>query len=196
MSRNNEMVDRNDEVVAVGKKKKPKGVLETIINDVIVQNISDIRTTFINEVLIPNTLDWLLDLGTNFLSNILQTPYDSSGRRSSRSFSRGYKSYSDSYERIHGKRERRSEHVEDVRDYESIYFDTRQDAERILSKLQSDIHKYGTVTIRDLFSYCGLKSSWTDAKYGWTNLDKARAFRERDGKYYLELPEPFPIDDD
>lgn len=193
MSREQEM---DNEVVAVGKKKKPKGVIETIIDDVVVPNISDIRTTFVNEILIPNTLDWLLDLGTNFLSNILQTPYDSSGRGYSRS-SRRYKNYGDSYDRIHGKRERRSERVDDVRDYESIYFDTRQDAERILSRMQADIRKYdGTVTIQDLNSYCGLKSSWTDAKYGWTNLDKARTYRGRDGKYYIELPEPFPIDDD
>lgn len=199
MSRDNEMVNRTNEAVAIGKKAKPKGVIETIIDEIIIKNINDVKTTFVHEVLIPQTMDWLYGLGTNFLSDVFQTPYDSGDRRSSIFSSRKYTSYGDKFgSSVRSRRERRDERAEDVRDYEDISFDTRQDAERVLSKMYASMRKYdGTVTISDLFAFSGLKSSWTDEKYGWTNLDKARVYRgRRDGRYYLDLPEPFPIDDD
>lgn len=196
--RDDELINRTSEAVALGKKPKPKGVFETIIDGIILKNISDIKDTFVNEVLIPQTMEWLYGLGTNFLSDVFQTPYDSD-RRSSVFSSKKYIKYGDKYESsARSRRERRDERIEDVRDYEDISFDSRQDAERVLSRMIANMRKYdGTVTISDLFAFSGLKSSWTDEKYGWTNLDKARIYRgRRDGRYYLDLPEPFPIDED
>ena len=199
MNRDREMVNRTDEAVAIGKKTKPKGVIETIIDEIIIKNINDVKTTFVHEVLIPQTMDWLYGLGSNFLSDVFQTPYDSDRRSSSVFSSRKYTEYGNRFgSSARSRRERRDDRSDDVRDYEDISFDSRQDAERVLSKMIANMRKYdGTVTISDLFAFSGLKSSWTDEKYGWTNLDKARVYRgRRDGRYYLDLPEPFPIDDD
>ena len=191
-------IDRNDnEVVAVGRKPKRKSILGIMFEDIILKNFNDMKTTFVDEVLIPQTMDWLYDLGTDFLSGVFQSSRSSSGRRSSSIFGRGNVDYTKRFRGVQGRRERRNEREEDVRDYEDISFDTRQDAERVLSKMIGTIERYdGTVSVADLLSFTGFKTSYTDRKYGWTNLEKARTYRGRDGRYYIDFPEPMPIEDD
>ena len=196
MSRREDDYDRDEEIVAQGKLAKSKSFLGIIVKDIIIRNFNEVKTSFVNEVLVPQTMDWLYGLCSNFLCDVFQTTNTSSGRKRS-SFGSGFTDYSNRFSSARSRRARRDEREEDIRDYEDIQFDTRQDAERVLSKMRANIERYdGSVTIRDLFSFCGLKSSWTDEKYGWTKLDKARAYRGRDGYFYLDLPEPFPIEDD
>ena len=81
-------------------------------------------------------------------------------------------------------------------DYMDISFDTRMDAERILTFLKVNLEKYGIATIADLKGISGLRASYSDNDYGWTNLAFARVYRARDGRFYLDLPEVMPIEGD
>lgn len=193
MSQRNE-IDRDSEIVAVGKKPKKKNIFSIMFEEIIIKNFDEMRTTFVDEVLIPQTMDWLYGVGIDFLSDLFHTSR-SSGRRGTSAFSRNT-DYSSKF-RTHGRRERRSERTEDVRDYEDISFDNRQDAERVLAKMIATIEKYdGTVSVADLLSFTGFKTTHVDEKYGWTDLNNARTYRGRDGRYYLDLSEPLPIEDD
>lgn len=187
----------DENIVALGKKPKRKSILGIMFEDIIVKNFNDIKNTFVDEVLIPQTMDWLYNLGTDFLSDVFQSSRSSSGRRGTSIFGRERIDYNKRFHGTHGRRERRSEREEDVRDYEDISFDTRQDAERVLARMNSTIDKYdGTVYVADLLSFTGFRTNHTDHKYGWTNLDRARVYRAKDGRYYLDLPEPLPIEED
>lgn len=84
---------------------------------------------------------------------------------------------------------------EELRDYNDISFRTRQDAERILAKMIAEINKYGTVTVHNLLAYAGFKTCWQDGQFGWTDLSDATIYRGQNGRFYLDLPEPFPFDD-
>ena len=81
-------------------------------------------------------------------------------------------------------------------DYADICFKTRLDAEIVLNQLKKDSLKYDIVTIADYKILSGVAAKWSDNKYGWTNLDKARVYRGRDGNYYIDLPTAIPIDEE
>ena len=185
-----------EKIVAVGKKPKRKSILGIMFEEIILKNFNEMKNTFVDEVLIPQTMDWLYGLGTDFLSDVFQTSRASSGRRSVSS-RRGFIDYGSKSRDIRGRRERRSEREDDVQDYEEISFGTRQDAERVLTKMIATIERYdGTVSVADLLSFSGFKTTYVDRKYGWTKLDRARACRGKDGRYYLDLPDALPIEDD
>lgn len=190
------MNQADDEIVARGKRPKRKSFLGIMFEEIIVKNFNEMKTTFVDEVLIPQTMDWLYDLGTDFLSGILQSSKSAPRRSGSSLFGRTTDYGSRFRSSARGRRERRDEREEDIRDYEEISFDTRQHAEKVLAKMIGAIEDYKMVTVRDLMTWSGLKTTWTDEKFGWTDLNSARSYRGKDGRYYLDLPEPRPIEDD
>ena len=78
-------------------------------------------------------------------------------------------------------------------DYEDIRFAEREDADKVLFHMQKETDK-NVVTIADFKRFSGLAANWSDTRYGWTDLSEAKVFRSRNGKYYLDLPEPISID--
>ena len=79
--------------------------------------------------------------------------------------------------------------------YKDIWFVEEEDAEKVLLLMKEKTNN-DVVTIADLKTFAGLKSSWLDTKYGWTDLDCAIVYQDRyNEKYYLDLPDPFPIAD-
>ena len=52
---------------------------------------------------------------------------------------------------------------------------------------------YGLVRVADLYDLVGITGSYTDNKYGWTNIRNVEPIRVRDG-YMLKLPKAMPID--
>jgi hypothetical protein len=55
------------------------------------------------------------------------------------------------------------------------------------------IERYRMVSVADLFDLVGESCSFTDQKYGWTNLRNAEVVRVRDG-YMIKLPKALPFD--
>lgn len=110
-------------------------------------------------------------------------------RSSSNGYRVNYKSMSE------GGSNRRREHVEPRgrRDFRDIFFDTRGDAEEVLDTLSELISVYRYASIADLYDACDITSSFTDNKYGWTDLSSASVGRTRDG-YVLNLPKATLLD--
>lgn len=78
-------------------------------------------------------------------------------------------------------------------DYRDIILSTRGEAEEVLDVLTGIVEEYGQATVSDLYDAVGITGDFTDAKYGWTNLNTARVRMTRDG-YLLDLPRAVPID--
>ena len=76
--------------------------------------------------------------------------------------------------------------------YKRIVLETREDAEEVLDNLSNAIDEFGVVSISDLYEFVGIKSEYTDNKYGWTNISSAKAIPVSDG-YLLKLPKAILI---
>jgi len=183
--------------IANGSMRR-KNIFKFLMDEIILKNFQDIKTNFIEDVILPSTVDWLYDVGESFVGNMFKSP--GGGSRGSTlpkqygrtSYSNYYKSSSRSSRRDY--REEADEN--DVASYEDINFKSRAEAEKILAAMRDDLKHGYIVSVMDLCDYSGVGSSWADNSYGWTSLDKARVIRGRDGKFYLDLPKPHPIDND
>lgn len=84
-------------------------------------------------------------------------------------------------------------------DMDDLLFATHIEAETTLDRMYDMLRDYETVSVADLNSLIGRSSSYTDQKWGWTNLQGSRIYRnlgsrDRNRGYILELPRITPID--
>jgi len=93
-----------------------------------------------------------------------------------------------------GSVDERQVHVARGHDVDDLLFATRVEAETTLERMYDLLKEYETVSIADLNSLISRSSSYTDQKWGWTNLHGCRIFRDRNSGYILELPKAGPID--
>jgi hypothetical protein len=63
----------------------------------------------------------------------------------------------------------------------------RIQADNIMDQLAADVEHYGGVSVAQLLGYLNEPSVYTDAKWGWTNLDHMRARKVPEG-YLLMMP--------
>ena len=78
--------------------------------------------------------------------------------------------------------------------YDDIEFDTREDAEEVLDRMDELIEQYGIVTVGDLFDLAGVTGNgYTDQNYGWTSVASATIERDRHGGYFIKMTRPSPI---
>ena len=73
-----------------------------------------------------------------------------------------------------------------------ITLDNRGEAEAVIHQLKDMLAEYGEVSVGDLYDIVGISNDFTDYKYGWVNLESAKAVRVRDG-YFLDLPKIIPL---
>ena len=190
---------RDIQPIADGQITKGRqSIFKIIFDEVVVKNVEEIKTNFIEEVIVPTTLDWLYGVASSLVNDMFKSPSRGSLLPSSYRSKSSYSGYYDYSERRDRKRDRRDydDRNRSTNSYEDISFDSRQAAEKVITQLQLDIEQYKMVTISDLCDYADVSDSWADRNYGWTNLDKAKTFRARDGRFYLDLPKPTPIDND
>ena len=77
---------------------------------------------------------------------------------------------------------------------ETVVFESREEAEAVLDGLLENIRNYAYTSVADFYDLADVnRCAYLDNKHGWTNLDKAKVVRLRDG-YILNLPTPIPID--
>lgn len=74
-----------------------------------------------------------------------------------------------------------------------ILLATRPEADLVLDHMYDLIREYANASVSDLYSLIGWTSSYTDQKWGWTDLTGSGVQRVRDG-YILNLPKPLPLD--
>jgi hypothetical protein len=77
--------------------------------------------------------------------------------------------------------------------FDEIIFQSRVEAQAVLSQMFEVLDNYGVTTVSDLYSMCGITPAITDENYGWTDLRGSDVAPIRDG-YVLDLPRPVAID--
>lgn len=80
-----------------------------------------------------------------------------------------------------------------MNDLQDLIFETRGEAEEVLTNLLDIIADYQVVSVADLYDLVGITAPFTANRYGWTELGSANVSRIREG-YIINLPKPKAID--
>ena len=166
-----------DGEVKTRKQPLSKKIQDTFLSD----DVEDVKGYLFFDVLIPNakkTIQELIESGTNMM-------LWGSANRNQKSKS-PYRSYDKESQkaRIKETSTRRT-----IKDYRELIFETRSQAEEVLSNMSDLIVDYGEVNIADLKDLAGITSDFTDNKYGWVDLRGAKVVMVKDG-YIIDLPRP------
>ena len=180
---------RVEKVVSKTAKAKKKSELTKLKDVFISEDVSNVKTYIISDVLIPAAKKAIYDIITNGIDMIL---YGGSGRSKSKSnVDRvSYRSYYETSKDRFG-----SNSVSATRgfEYDDIIFESRGEAEAVRTQMNEIIDQYGYVTVADLYDMADLTAPFTSNRYGWTSVRNADIGRVRDG-YVLKLSRAMPID--
>lgn len=168
-------------------KTKKKGELRKFAEEFIVDDVKNIKSYVLTDVLIPTIKDTIWDIITNTLDMFL---FDGSkDHRKSRKASPkiSYRDYYDS------KNDRgRKYDVRERFDFDDLEFDSRGEADAVLTGMLETIDNYGVVTVSDMYDMADVTAPYTGNRYGWTSLRNAEVVRVRNA-YIIKLPKAKPI---
>lgn len=180
------LTERKVEKVVQGTAQiKKKNGFGKLISSMMNEQVDDVKTYFLSEILLPAAKDLLSSVGHDFINLLFGKGRRSSGSSSGLSYWKPSKESDRSYIR-------RST-SSSVIDYDDISFDNRGDAEEIIFRMGEAVERYGYVTLSELYEMAGITCPHTYNNYGWTNVKNARVRRDRDG-WIIDLPKPMPID--
>lgn len=171
----------------VTKKKKTLGqkISETFVEE----DVTNVGQYILFDVIIPKAKDILSDIITGAVDMLLYGEI-SPNRRKSQSNRQpvNYVNYYGGNSRLNTQTRTRNSISVD-----SFLFESRQDAEEILSQMNDIVDRYGSVSVADFYQMIGQIGEYTDNKFGWENLSTAR-IRRVNGGFVIELPRVICID--
>lgn len=184
-----EKVEKKPEVqkIVTGRvRKQKKGFFKRIGQTIFGDDSHSVGTYVLQDILVPAAKDLVVD---TIRGGIEVAVY---GERQSRNSRKGYTHY-DKVSYRAGDRDREKDRREVSRsarsrhDFDDIVLDSRGEAEDVRIHLLDLCDEYGQATVADFYDLVGVTSSFTDNKYGWTDLRSASVSRVRDG-YLINLP--------
>ena len=168
-------------------KTKKKGELRKIAEEFIVDDVKNIKTYVITDVLIPTIKDTIWDILTNTLDMFLFNGTKDHRKHGKSSPKISYRDYYDS------KNDRgRNYEIRDRFDYDDLEFDSRGEADAVLTGMLETIDQYGVVSVADMYDMADVTAPYTGNRYGWTSLRNAEVVRVRN-TYIIKLPKAKPI---
>lgn len=179
----------------VTKKKKTVGekFKEAFFGDV-TGNLGDY---IVHDVLVPALKTTVEDMVKGGIEMLLHGAIRGS-RGVTRDRGRSYISYntlsSDRNRRDYRDDDRRevSRSTRSRHDFDNVIFDSRGEAEDVLSHLVDLTLEYGEATVAAFYELSNIEADFTDDKYGWTNLRDAYTERARGG-YIIRFPQTRPL---
>jgi hypothetical protein len=154
------------------------------------------------EVLVPALKDTFTDMVSQGVERMIYGEARSSSRRTGHRPSSGSNLGHVSYNRYatppwrrdrEEPREERRPKTRTSNSIDEIVLATRVEADEVLGRMFDVLSQYGQVTVGDLYELVGLEGTFTDQKWGWTDLRNVKPLRVRDG-YLLDLPRPEQLD--
>ena len=177
--------EKRAQKVVTGKVITKKNKSRTLMNEIISDDAKNVKSYVFGEVLIPAIKKAIADIVTDGISIIL---YGESRGRSGRSTVDrvSYSSYSrdNRYSR---------DGLGSGYSYDDIILASRGEAQEVLDTMDDIMDNYGLVRVTDLYDLVGVTGSYTDNKYGWTNITNAEIVRVNDG-YKIKLPRARVLD--
>ena len=184
-----EIAEKKVEKVIEGPvKTKKKNEIRKFTDVFISEDVSNVKSYILMDVLIPAVKKAISDIVTNGIEMMLWGDTNHSKRERNNSMRPSYRSfYEDKNSRDYRPQTRT------VYSFDDIILDSRADAEEVLDSMGDIIESYGVVSVADMYDLVGEVSKYTDNKYGWTDLRTAHVERDRSGGYYIKLPRALPL---
>ena len=175
-------------VIVGSAKSKKKGEMQKFADVFISEDVGNVKSYIIMEVLVPAVKKAISDIVTNGIDMIL---YGETGRtkKNGTASKVSYRSY---YDKRDDRRDYGSSRTRTGYDYDDVILDNRGEAEEVLSRMDELIATYGLVSVADFYDLVGITGSYTDNKYGWTDIRNASVVRVHDG-YTIKLPRALPL---
>ena len=174
-------------------EKKP-GIFNRVVNAFAEEEVKDVKEYVVHDVIVPGLKNLFFDMVSSALSGMLfgDTRRKPGVMRSGRASYIDYNKPRGSYGgRSYGSYSDRPEYVRPnksaVADFSGFVFESRNDAEDVLTVLVEAVETFGKVSVADLYDACGKTADYTKRGIGWTNLSTSRVVRDRHG-YILDLP--------
>ena len=177
------------EKVVHGTVKTKKNEMRRLTDIFISEDIANVKSYILMDVLVPSIKKALYDIVVNSLDMSLFGGRGGGGRRSTadKVSYRDYNSVSRRDDRSYS-----STRTSSGYSYDDIVLETRGEAEAVLSRMDEIMEEYEIVRVADLYDLVGVTGAHTDNKYGWTNIRNAKIVRVRDG-YMIEMPRALPL---
>ena len=179
-----------EKVVTGNVRTKKKSDIRKIADIFISEDISNVKSYILMDVLVPAIKKAIDDVVSDGIHMLL---YNGDHRHEKRPMASkvSYGQYFD--------KDRRDVRPTSISrsgfDYDEIVFDSRGDAEAVLSAMQDVIDQFGKVTVGDLYDLAEVTTTnYAVNKYGWADIRSAEPFRLRDGGYILKMPKALPLD--
>ena len=176
-----------EKVVKGAVKTRKKSDARKFIDGLVTEDIPNIKSYVVTEVLIPTVKNTLWDIFTNSLDMVLF----GGTKRSNKQSTAGRVSYRSYYDSDRN-RNQSSEPRRSGYSYEDVILETRGEAEDVISRMDELIELYGEVSVGDLYDLVGITGNYTDEKYGWKNIRNAEPIRVGQG-YMIKLPKVTPL---
>lgn len=176
--------------VAVGSgTKKKRSLGRRFIELFIDENVGDVKTYLIYDVMVPAIKENMADLINSAVGMLLfgeairRVPRRNGANGNSKVNYNGYFNGGQRAERMPSYSRSRIAH-----DFENVSFESRGDATLVLDGMLEILEHYPQVTVADFYDLAGVSTEFTDNKYGWTNLSGAHVMGSPSRGYYLQLP--------
>ena len=177
-----------EKVITGMARTKKKSEIRKFTDVFISEDVNNVKSYILMDVLVPAIKKAISDIVTNGVDMILYGEAGSNKKRSTVSKISYNKMFDDPRSsRIHSERGRTG------LDYDVLIFDSRGDAEAVLSALEDIIAQFGVASVGDLYDLAQVSTTnYAINKYGWSDLRSAEVIRARDG-YMIKLPRALPL---
>lgn len=188
-----ETIAKSKRVVSGKAKVRKKNDLIKFANIFIQEDIENIKNYIIQDVLIPNIKRTISESRDILLRTISESTDIFLYGESSGIEKNGAINYRKCYEKNKRKSNVNIAKAKNRYEFNNIIFDTRSDAEEVLSEMRLAIKAYDFVSVFDMYDFSGLQTDHIDMKYGWADLQDAMVTYTMEG-YIIKLPRPLPLD--
>lgn len=194
---NKEKVDREPvEKIVEGKVITRKVPWYTkFTRSIVAEDAGNVGEFILADVVIPATKNLILDMVSQSIERMLfgtSRGRFSGARRTPLGMSLREQVNYGGYSRDREPRRMMSREARARHDFQEVVLDTRTEAVEVIENLIKRIHRYGDVTVTDLYDFLGVSGSFADQRWGWTDLATAEV-RQVPGGFLLDLPAPEPI---
>lgn len=189
-NKNTSVEKKATKIVKGPVKTKQKSELSKVASTFIAEDVSSVKDYIVWDVLIPAAKNTILDI----IIDSANMFFGGSKSRKSNSNGGNYNKVAYNSRFIGSENSRPADRSRPIMRYSmlDITVDNRGEAEAVIRQLRDMLAEYGEVSVGDLYDIVGISNDFTDYKYGWVNLESARAVRTRDG-YLLDLPKVIPL---
>lgn len=180
-----------EKVISGTAKTKKKSEVRKFTDVFISDDMDSVKNYIFMDVLVPAVKKAISDIVTNGVDMLLYG--ESGGRNNTKKNAASRVSYRSYYDSSNDRRDRPVTRTLAGYSYDDIALDNRGEAESVLTRMDELVATYGMVSVADFYDLVGVSGSYTDNKYGWTDIRNAHIVRTRDG-YMIKMPKALPLD--